>query len=77
MGEVKHVQRHALTVRGRGDVGIKLVERRGEFTDGAVLFVFTVVFVVEDRDQAGAAVEFPDGASGGFYPEVGEVLDDE
>ena len=77
MGEVKHVQRHALTVRGRGDVGIKLVERRGEFTDGAVLFVFTVVFVVEDRDQASAAVEFPYRASGGFYPEVGEVLDDE
>ena len=77
MGKVKHVQRHALTVRGRGDVGIKLVERRGEFTDGAVLFVFTVVFVVEDRDQAGTAVELPDGASGGFYPEVGEVLDDE
>jgi hypothetical protein len=39
--------------------------------------MLTVVFVVEDRHQASAAVEFPDGASGGFYPEVGEVLDDE
>jgi hypothetical protein len=74
MGEVEHVHRHALTVRGSGDVGVELVERRGEFTDGAVFFIFTVVFVVEDGDQAGAAVEFPDGASGGFYPEVGEVF---
>jgi hypothetical protein len=71
MGEVEHVHRHALTVRGSGDVGVELVERRGEFT---VLFIFTVFFVVEDGDQAGAAVEFPDGAAGGFSPEVGEVF---
>jgi len=70
MGEVKHVYRHALTVRGRGDVGVELVERRGEFTDGAVLFIFAVVFIVKNGDQTGATVKFPDGTSGGFYPEA-------
>lgn len=72
MGEVQHIHRQTLTIRGGGDVSVELVERRGDFTDGAVFFVLAVVVVVEKGNEAGAAVDFPDGASGGFYPEMRE-----
>lgn len=75
MDDAQHVVRQALTIRCSGDIGIELVEGRDLFADGAVLLVFAVIVVIEDGDQPGTAVKFPEWASGGFDPEFGEVID--
>lgn len=75
MDDAQHVVWKALTIRCGGDIGIELVEGRNLFANGAVLFVFTVIVVIEDGDQPGTVVKFPEWASGGFYPEFGEVID--
>ncbi|MCQ4329991.1 hypothetical protein [Stutzerimonas stutzeri] len=75
MDDAQHVVGKALTIRRGGDIGIELLERGDLFADSAILLVFAVIVIIEDGDQPGTAVKFPEWASGGFDPEFGEVID--
>ncbi|EZH80656.1 hypothetical protein AU05_12615 [Ectopseudomonas composti] len=56
----QHVIGQALAIWCDGDIGIKLVEGRDLFADGAVLLVFAVIVVIEDSNESGAAVQLPE-----------------
>jgi len=71
------VHHQALAVGETDQVGVELVERRADFADAAVFFVFAVIVVVEQGDQAAATVQFPERTPGGLDPETGEFVDDQ
>src|SRR5690606_26774031 len=74
MDDAQHVVGQALAIRRGGDIGIEFVEGRDLLADGAVFLVFAVIVVIEDGNQPGAAVELPQRASGGFDPELREMV---